>query len=711
MRLSRLRPRGEESAWHSATALASFVTGALFLILGPVAASAQAGSIVTHEIPANSSPSAIDAAGNLYSIGSSSGTFDVTPGAAQTTNGGGVCGGFPSPMACSDALIVKADSSGNEIFGTLLGGPTADYGLAIAVDAAGNAYAVGSTGGSFPTTANAAIQASATSTTWAAKISADGSTFLYVTYLPDVIKNVYGVAVDMQGNAYVAGATASSHACVVKISADGSAFLYTSILAGSNQQFAAAVVADSTGNAYVTGSTASPDFPVTPGAVQTSLAGPKNAFLTKLDPSGNIVFSTFLGGSGMDQGSALQVDAAGSAYVAGSATSLDFPTTQGSFQPAPLVPAWAGSPLGFLAKIAPDGSLIEYATYIPASTPRLALGPTGDLYLAALTGPGFPVTSSAPQPCVPGSFDDAGGDVIAHFNPMGALLDATYAPEDSGTALAVMADGSVLLAGDRLSQIRFGGAGWTAGSCMTLTVFNAATQIAAYEMAAGELVTFFGAGIGPNVGAAASPDPTAGYPTSLGGVEVLFDGVPGPVFYAQCGQVNAQAPFELNGQSTTNVTLRYGGSTFGPIPMELRFADPGLFRAQPGVSAQALALNPDGTLNSASNPASRGAVVTLFGNGFGPTVPACATGAASGSSSATPTALIPNLSVILGGNPAQSAGGAPGLACGIIQIQMQIPTTSQIGPLIVNPTAVLNPPGGPMSEVQPSPVDSVIYVK
>lgn len=78
-----------------------------------------------------------------------------------------------------------------------------------------------------------------------------------------------------------------------------------------------------------------------------------------------------------------------------------------------------------------------------------------------------------------------------------------------------MADGSVLLAGDRLSQIRFGGAGWSAGSCMTLTVFNAATQIVAYEIVPGELVTFFGAGIGPNVGSVASPDPMAGYATSL----------------------------------------------------------------------------------------------------------------------------------------------------------------------------------------------------
>lgn len=317
---------------------------------------------MTNEKPLSGTPSAIDAAGNIYSIGSSSSTFDVTPGAAQTTNGGGVCSGFPSPMSCSDAFIVKTDSSGSEIFGTLLGGPTADSGLAIAADAAGSVYAIGATGGSFPTTANAAIRASTTSTTWAAKVSADGSRFLYVTYLPDVIKSVSGIAVDTQGNAYAAGATASGHACVVKIGADGSAIVYTAILAGSNRDSAAAVVGDSAGNAYVTGSTASPDFPVTPGALQASLAGPKNAFLTKLDPSGNIVFSTFLGGSGTEQGSALQVDAAGSAYVAGSTTSLDFPTTQGSFQPAPLVPAWAGSPVGFLARIAPDGSRTEYAT-------------------------------------------------------------------------------------------------------------------------------------------------------------------------------------------------------------------------------------------------------------------------------------------------------------------------------------------------------------
>jgi uncharacterized protein (TIGR03437 family) len=652
---------------------------------------------VTHTIPLTGvpTPSTIDAAGNVYQAGSSTGTANVTSGAAQTTNGGGVCSGFPSAEPCSDALIVKTDSSGKEIFGTLLGGPAADSGLAVAADAAGNIYTVGSTGGSFPTTPNAAIQTSSTSATWAAKISADGSTFLYVTYLPDFVTNVYAVSVDPQGNAYVAGNTASNHACVVKVSADGSAFVYTKVLAGSNQEVAYAVVADSAGNAYATGSTTSPDLPVTPGAAQTALRGPTNAFLIKLDPSGNIVFSTFLGGSGVDQGSALRIDAAGNIYIGGTAGSLDFPTTQGSFQPAPLIPAWAGSPLGFLAKVAPDGSSIEYATYIPAGNPRLALGPTGDVYVAALAGgPGFPVTASAPQPCVGGISEDTGGDVIAHFNPQGALVDATFSPEEGGTVLAVMADGSVVLVGYRLNQIRFGGLGWAASSCMTFTVYNAATQTSAYEMSPGELVTFFGFGIGPNVGAIASPDPTTGYPTSLGGVQVLFDGVPGPVFYAQSWQVNAQAPFELSGHSGTNVTLTYNGATLGPIPMGLRFADPGLFRAQLGFSTQALAINQDGTWNSSSSPAPRGSVVTLFGDGFGPTVPACATGAASGSDSATPTTLAPSLSVTLGGNPTQSAGGVLGLACGVIQIQLPIPSNAKAGPLVLNPRVTLNPPGG-----------------
>ena len=101
--------------------------------------------------------------------------------------------------------LPKADANGNLVFGTLLGGQTDDTAKAIAVDASGNVFVVGETGGSLPTTENAAIAASMTSHVFAAKISAGGSSFLYVTYLPDTDATGIAIAVDGQGNAYVAG--------------------------------------------------------------------------------------------------------------------------------------------------------------------------------------------------------------------------------------------------------------------------------------------------------------------------------------------------------------------------------------------------------------------------------------------------------------------------------------------------------------------------
>jgi uncharacterized protein (TIGR03437 family) len=112
----------------------------------------------------------------------------------------------------------------------------------------------------------------------------------------------------------------------------------------------------------------------------------------------------------------------------------------------------------------------------------------------------------------------------------------------------------------------------------------------------------------------------------LAGVQVLFDGKPAPVLYAQSRQVNAQAPFEVNGQSTTAITVTYNGAVFGPMTIPVTFGYPGFFRLQPNVSAQAYALNQDGTLNSATNPAPRGSVVAYWGTGFGATSPGCATG-------------------------------------------------------------------------------------
>lgn len=683
---------------------------AVCFVAASVAAQPNPGSISTNSLPL-SPATVIDAAGNVYATYGTNSAAGVTPGAAQTQPGGGLCP-FVSPRAplgpCTDVFIVKSDASGKKVYATLLGGPTNEYGAALTVDVAGNVYVIGPTGGSFPTTPNAAIPASTTSKMFAAKLNVDGSAFIYSTYLPDIIVTLSAIAVDAQGNAYVVGQTATNHACVVKLNADGSSVVYARVLAGANQESATAVVADAAGNAFVTGSTNSPDFPVSAGVVQSKLAGAQNAYLTKLDPSGNIVLSTFLGGSGMDKGSAVLLDADGNIYIAGADGSMDFPTTAGSFQPAPLVPAYSSTPGGFIAKLAPDFSSLVFSSYLWAlGNPIMTLGPSGGVYLGVFAGPGFPMTKSAPMQCVPGIYDDSGGVVVAHLDPNGKLLDSTYVNEGFAYGLTVASDGAVLLTGERLSRIRFGDPGWIASPCMTLTIFNSAT-LGQGEVVPGEFITLFGFGIGPENGVGAQRG-AEGIPTKLGGVRVLFDGTPAPVLYAQSGQVNAQAPFELSGQSKTSVTLEYGGTTFGPVNVSVRFGDPGLFRLQPDVSAQAYALNEDRTINGPSNPAIRGSVVTLWGNGFGSTSPGCATG---GLNATDRVNLAPELSVVIwGGGAVKYSGGAPGLACGVVQIDVQVPLDAAPGARMLQPELVMTRPNGVMTFADSSVSGTIIYVK
>ena len=648
------------------------------------AAQPVAGSItVTHSVPI--AGSVIDAAGNIYYAGSGGPT---TPGAAQGQAGGGNCSvTFPEP--CPDAYVGKADAAGNLVFGTLLGGPTADTATALAVDPAGNVYITGTTGGSFPTTANAAISASTSSTVFAAKVSADGSRFIYSTYLASTAATARGIAFDGQGNAYIVGTTNLGHAYAMKLSADGSAFLYQVTLSGSKQEAAISVVADATGDAVVVGSTSSSDFPVSVGVVQSQLAGTQNLFLTKLDPSGRILFSTYLGGSGADVPRAAQMDPAGNVYILGGTNSLDFPTTQGAFQTAPLVPLWNTSPGGFIAKVTEDGSALVYSSYVMVwdqaygGYAALTVSASGEAYLAGTTMAGFPVTESAPQPCFSGTQDV----YVAHLAAQGALLDATYvglppyASYVNGLGLAE--DGTVLLVWhtsgpSTFSRIRFGDPGWTAPSCLSPAVLNAA---ALYEsqgptpggVAPGEFISLTGLGIGPELGAAYQPGAEGQVPLETAGVQVLFDGQAAPVLYAQSRQVNTQAPYALSGQATTVMTLIYNGVMFGPLtlPVASNNTAQGIFRQQPGISTQAVAFNADGTLNGAGNPASPGSVVTLWGTGFGPTDPSC------------------------------PIGNVPAPLCGFAQIEMAVPSTAAPGPLLMN---IIPGPNGTFIFIDPSSV-------
>src|ERR1017187_9621083 len=285
----------------------------------------SAGSITMSGLP-QGGIAVIDAQQNVYIAG-----------------GGGCAGGFMGPITCTPMNIVKANAAGSVVF-NYVDNQNNVVPKGLAVDSAGEVYLLCGLwigGGGF-----------------VAKMSTDGSKFLYTTQLPASVLAPEAIGLDAQGNAYIAGMTAGFHPFVTRMSADGSTFAYTVELAGSgassaNPDFASAIAVDSAGDVVVTGQTNSSDFPVTAGVLQSALAGSTNAFVTKLDPSGETMFSTFLGGTGGTYGQAIQTDSAGNLYTAG-VTGTPFPTTSGTYQPVAGIPLWSGGTVGYVAKLKAD---------------------------------------------------------------------------------------------------------------------------------------------------------------------------------------------------------------------------------------------------------------------------------------------------------------------------------------------------------------------
>lgn len=226
-------------------------------------------------------------------------------------------------------------------YSTYLGGRGQAYARGIAVDAAGNVYVAGQTGSSdFSTTANA-VQPQINygpvqfPDAFVLKLKPEDNSLIYATYLGGTSSDeVRGLTVDAVGNAYVTGSTHSSDfpatwhfspktadknfppedAFVTKLSPTGDLLVYSTYLGGSSLDGGYGIAVDASGSAYVTGSTLSPDFPLV-SSLQAEYGG---AFVTKLDPAGKaLVYSTYLGRAMNDRGHSIAVDAAGSAYITG----------------------------------------------------------------------------------------------------------------------------------------------------------------------------------------------------------------------------------------------------------------------------------------------------------------------------------------------------------------------------------------------------------
>jgi uncharacterized protein (TIGR03437 family) len=162
--------------------------------------------------------------------------------------------------------------------------------------------------------------------------------------------------------------------------------------------------------------------------------------------------------------------------------------------------------------------------------------------------------------------------------------------------------------------------------------------------------------------------------TTLGGTQVTFDGIPAPLVYVSATQINAIVPYEVYGRVTTQMQVSYNGGMSAPITLAVANAAPGIFLAgAPNPTAQAAALNQDFSVNSASNPAPAGSVVTLYATGEGQTTPTGVTGSITTTTLARP--LEPVMVTIAGMQITPFyAGSAPGLAEGVMQLNIKIPS-------------------------------------
>jgi len=320
---------------------------------------------------------AVDANGNSFIGGTTqSPDFPTTVGAFRRT---GAAQNF------ADAFVSKLNAAGTAlIYSTFVGGSNMEFGNSLAVDSAGNAYMTGTTKSSnFPTTGNA-----------------------------------FDRTLNTPGNCPRCGVD-NTDGFVFKLNASGSALVYSTYLGGGTDiDSPRGIAVDGGGNAYVVGETNSIDFPTTAGAFSRVQRGDGDMFITKLNPTGSaLAYSTYLGGTTVDNGSNITVDSGGNAYALGFSRSLDFPTTPGAFDTSAN-----GGFDATLTKLNSAGSALVYSTYLGGNdfdgASGLAIDGAGNAYVSGST-------PSLDWPTTAGAFDRVNNNndaFVTKFNAAGSAL-------------------------------------------------------------------------------------------------------------------------------------------------------------------------------------------------------------------------------------------------------------------------------------------------
>ena len=350
-------------------------------------------------------------------------------------------------------------------YSTYLGGSAADYAYAIAVDRVGNTYVTGGTGSTnFPTANPLQAGLLGSNDVFVTKINARGSARLYSTYLGSTgVDEGRGIAVNSIGEVYVTGSAGFSNfpmknpiqgtwggsgdAFLAKLDATGSALVYSTYLGGNGIDQGNGIALDPAGNAYVVGTTNSTNFP-TVNPFQAAKGAQDDAFVAKINPAGSAwVYATYLGGNNEDQGNGIAVDASGNAYVTGYTASTNFPVQS----------AFRGSNTGvvdaFVTKLNPAGSALVYSTYLGGTAldygTGIAVDSSGSAYVTGIvTSDDFPLANPIDATLGSHAVDDV---FVSKFNPSGSsLVYSTYlggGGADDPYAIAVDQAGNAYITG------------------------------------------------------------------------------------------------------------------------------------------------------------------------------------------------------------------------------------------------------------------------
>ena len=590
-------------------------TTVLILKLDPQASQYLYLRYLGGSVSESASAIAVDGAGNVYIAGvTTSPDFPVTSG--------GNLGTAPTTRA-ERSFVAKLDPAGQLVFSDLLGGSEDSFAQAVAVNASGQVLVSGvSVGSGFPST-----------------------------------PGVYSVA-DTSFSPYL-----------LEVDPTGTKVVFSATGIGGN-----ALALDSSGNIYMAGTTNSLTYPTTPGTYQPvfpvfqvcfppcngHFQGP-NQYVTKLDPTGKkIIFSTAVSGTGSTVNKGIAVDAAGDVYLTGLAgTGYPYSVPTPSLPQGPAFANLATPALPFLSKLDPAAQKLLFS--VPVGGLGVQADSNGSVYVGGLLGllanydvaASLPALASLPAQCLLPSttkgtsayasqVDAATGDVrgsqfiggsslaIAGVALSGAKLwiaGSTNLPDFpfSPNALTASNLGPNPQPGAYLGAVDFSQPQPPAGTPQIGCIVDSADLQPAGPVTPSQLLTIFGSGLGPATPVSATDYTT----TSLGGVTVSFGSqnfgsLSAPLLYASSNQINLAVPMISPAPSLPTMMQLTVNSVSSPqrqLPVTL--ANPSLFTIPDSyqINSQefvALAVNSDGSVNSQSNPAQPGSVVSVFVNGLTP---------------------------------------------------------------------------------------------